>query len=260
MGNLNTTTMKLFPLLIILLSCSNSFRNNNNEVRIKDANYQTTDAIKPIISTIFPDTISPVIFEAAFFHDTKVKQDNLEYSFNILELGKIKIESGKIIACDPIEMNDGVAFTQYFPIGQYNVQLAIAKSSDDERVAFSRIVFSNQEVSKWEFALLPGQKAVSIMDSSAYCYSVDAGTAIFIDELSDRLFCRKGLSEWENVFIKEFEHNNYRGFIYDFDGHSIAIFPTGYGDGCYSTYVGFDNKNKICRLLTDFGLVNWWNL
>ncbi len=34
----------------------------------------------------------------------------------------------------------------------------------------------------------------------------------------------------------------------------LATFTTGYGDGCYATYIGFDKEGHACQLLTDFEL------
>jgi hypothetical protein len=31
------------------------------------------------------------------------------------------------------------------------------------------------------------------------------------------------------------------------------------GDGRYATYVGYDDEGNICRLLSDFALINWWD-
>jgi Protein of unknown function (DUF4241) len=30
------------------------------------------------------------------------------------------------------------------------------------------------------------------------------------------------------------------------------VFPSGYGDGTYPSYIGYDEYGKICRLVTDF--------
>lgn len=38
---------------------------------------------------------------------------------------------------------------------------------------------------------------------------------------------------------------------------NIVAFSTGFGDGRYSTYVGYDKNGEPCRLLTDFRLVDW---
>jgi|RhiMetdeSRZDD1v2_1073273.scaffolds.fasta_scaffold11457_3 uncharacterized protein DUF4241 len=218
------------------------------------------DTSKPIIITSFSGKEYPQIFQAAFHKDTKVKYRDFSYLFYNLDIGKIKIESGKIIACDPIVMHDRTPFTQSFPIGEFPVTLAMAKTNNDERVAFSRILFSANPVEKWEFALHRGQKPIPLKDTSFYCYGVDAGTGIYIDSIANKLFNLKDHGDWENVFIKKAEENGYKGFIHDFEGHNLATFSTGYGDGCYAVYIGFDNNGNVCQLLTDFALVEWWLL
>jgi hypothetical protein len=252
--------MKYLPVLIVLVACGNPFPRIKSDKILFSKSNAPADSSKPVINTLFSSTIDPIIFEAAYFKDTKVKQGNLNFSFYTLEIGKIKIVSGKIIACDPIVMQDGIAFTQNFPTGHFPVQLAMAKLPNDERVAFSRILFSSNAVSKWEFALQPGQRPIPLKDTTIYCYGVDAGSGIFIDESANKIFNKKAESEWENVFVSKFEQYNYRGFIHDFEGYNLAAFSTGYGDGCYSTYIGFDEKGNVCRLLTDFGLIEWWKL
>ncbi|WP_409347192.1 DUF4241 domain-containing protein [Paenibacillus sp. MBLB4367] len=33
----------------------------------------------------------------------------------------------------------------------------------------------------------------------------------------------------------------------------MAVFSSGYGDGLYPTYIGYDKAGRIARLTTDFG-------
>ena len=256
-GNLMRAALSLLSVIIILTCC-----NNDKQPADLLVDYDTTipDTAKPIITTSFKGTTFPSIFEAAFEIGTKVSEGDWTYKLYNYDIGKIKIESGKIIACDPIVMHDAIPFTQTFPIGEFPVNLSIAINGKDERVAFSRIAFSNESVSKWEFALPRGQKPISLYDSTVYCYGVDAGMGVFIDSVSSYYFNLKDQSDWENVFIRKAEKKGNRGFINDFDGHNFAIFSTGYGDGCYATFVGFDAKGQICQILTDFGLVGWWKL
>ncbi len=199
----------------------------------------------------------PFIFETAFVDTAINYQESNEYELKKLDIGMINIESGRIIACDPIVMNNRPAFTHTFPIGEFPVQLAIKKTNNDIRVAFSRILFSYNDVTKWEFALIPGQKKVDILDSVFYCFSVDAGLALFIDEQANIKFNKKGHSKWKKVFVDIAMQRNF-GYIYHFGKHNLAFFPSGYGDGCYATYIGFDENGKICRLLIDFSLIEWW--
>jgi hypothetical protein len=157
-------------------------------------------------------------------------------------------------------MKDATPFTQVFPKGEFPVHLAMAKIYNYERVAFSRIVFSYKPIVKWEFALLAEQQPIPINDSTHYCYSVDAGTGIFIDSLANVLFNKKDISEWKDVFVTKAIKYDPKGFMHEFEGHNLATFTTGMGDGCYSTYIGFDRDGKVCQLLTDFGIVPWWRL
>lgn len=201
----------------------------------------------------------PRIFENAFNDGSIVKSDNQDIIFQKINLGDLKIESGKIVVCDPIVMHNAIAFKKEFPIGNFPVELAIAKMQKDRRVAFSRIVFSKNNVKNWEYALLPEQEYISLKDSTSYGFGVDSGTGLFIDENGKKIFSTKIDFEWENVFVKKMEENNNIGFIHSFEGHNLAAFATGYGDGFYSTFIGFDSTGRICRLLIDFSIIDWWN-
>jgi len=252
-----TTAISLFLIVTILVSCNNN-RQSSNSFLLTDNN--KPDTVKPVVTTSLKGAAYPVVFEAAFYNDTKITQGDISYNFYKLDIDKIKIESGKIIACDPIVMHDVLPFTQIFPTGDFSVHLAMAKTNNDERVAFARLVFSDKNIFKWEFALQKGQEPIPLKDTSFYCYGVDAGTGIFIDSISNSVFNKKDHSVWENVFITKAEKNGYKGYIHDFEGFNLATFSTGYGDGCYATYIGFDKQGNVCQLLTDFGLVRWWKL
>ncbi len=254
---LMNTTISLLSALIILASCVYSPQTPAAEINKDEIE---PDTVKPVITTSFKGIAYPNFFEAAFIPGTTASRGKLVFSFYNYDVGKIKIESGKVIACDPIVMHDAIPFTQAFPKGEYLVQLGMAKVNDYERVALSRIVFSEKPVSKWELALKEGQKPISLKDTSFYCYGVDGGMGIFIDSVSNVTFNQKDPKEWEKTFIKMAEENGNRGHMHHFDEHNLAAFSTGYGDGCYATYIGFDKGGNVCRLLTDFGIIGWWKL
>ncbi len=200
----------------------------------------------------------PAIFETAFFTDA-------------VDIGEISIESGKIVACDPIEMRDAKPFLQTFPVGNFPVQLAIARINGgggglkgDERVAFSRICFSDKPVVRWEFALDSGVRQLPVGGDTLYGYGVDGGLGIFIDAQANDAFSElRKLDDnlWNAVFTGEVgrhDHITWQYALFEFQRHNLACFSTGVGDGFYGTYVGYDKEGRVCRLLTDFGLVRWW--
>jgi hypothetical protein len=247
---------KYFIIFAIPIFTSCNFPGQQNSGSASP-DFNEPDTSKPIISSAYTGQTFPIIFEAAFINGTQVRQGHDSYRFFKYEIGKIKIETGKIIACDPIVMHDASPFTQVFPIGEFPVSLAMAKALNDTRVAFSRITFSDSPITKWEFALRKGQNQISLTDTIIYCYGVDAGTGIFIDSISNKVFNQKNKMVWDYVFTTKAKENEYLGYTYEFDGHNLATFSTGFGDGCYATYIGLDKDGKICKLLTDFQIVAW---
>ncbi|UOQ51812.1 DUF4241 domain-containing protein [Hymenobacter cellulosivorans] len=218
---------------------------------------------KTILLPPYQVTAEPAVFETSFFPNAQVRRDSLTINLTPDFLGNLPVPSGRIIATDPVSMRT-TAFTTKFPRGRFPVELAVAHFNEDERVAFARIVFSAQPVARWEMALLRGQKPLAIHDSAYYGYPVDGGTGLFIDArhmmgLKNYL---NNQGAYEELFIKGFELSpsgqSYRtGFLIAAHSDTLATFSTGWGDGFYATYVGFDAQNHPCRLLTDFQVISW---
>ena len=253
--NLMAYPLTVLTAFVLLASCNSEAFNRLEELKGESLR---SDTSKPIISSSFQSKAYPNYFELAFHESTKSMEEGETFRFYTLNIGKLKVETGKIIACDPIVMHDASPFTQNFPLGEYPVQLAMKrKEGNGERVALSRILFSNEPVVKWEYALLHEQKPMPINDTSIYCYGVDAGTGVFIDSLANTFFKIKDEKDWKDIFITKAEKHDYTGYMHDFEGYNLATFSTGFGDGCYATYIGFDKNGKVCQLLTDFGLTDW---
>ena len=228
------------------------------------------ESVRPKISTVPLDTIKsfpskvdahPVLFENAFIQGSKGKLRDSTVTFYGVTIGKLKVPSGRIVACDPYLIEEyGNPFTQVFPTGEFPIQLSIARMGVEEAIAFVRIHFCDEPVARWEFALLKDQTPIPLDGEKSYGYVVDAGMGSFMDEEA-----KKALEKKDTPFVaelyKELQKND-RGYwkyaIYNFDNHNMVSIPTFMGDGLYSTYIGFDAGGKPCRLLTDFGLFQWW--
>lgn len=194
----------------------------------------------------------PNVFEQAFNKDFLFASPD-SFSFKSYEVGKINIESGKVTACDPVVIQDAGAFAQLFPKGKYPVEAAMTQG----RIAYCRIKFSNEPVKKWYAALMPGQDSIDITSDKIHCFGVDAGQAFFADEKAVRAFDYKNDDVWKDAFIDASEKSHYTAYMYDFGSHNLAVFATGYGDGCYACYIGYDSTGKVCRLLADFQIVQY---
>jgi len=234
------------------------------EIRARQPPQKVPDTIHLAYVHAYRPQALPALFETAFFNLSSYKQDTMTFFFVAVDIGEINCETGRLIACDPIVMRDMRPFVQQFPIGRFPVQLSIANYKGDERVAFSRINFSDEPVVRWEFALDSGKRQCSIFSDTLYSYSVDGGMAIFIDVKANQAFATLERTDnylFEQAFTYEMnkhDHVSWQYGNYHFQEHNVVSFSTGFGDGRYGAYVGYDKDGKICRLLTDFGLFDWW--
>jgi hypothetical protein len=191
-----------------------------------------------------------------------VYEEKTVYNFHCQDIGKLNIVKGQIIACDPFLFNDDKPFNTLFPVGQFPVELAIADISEDQRIGFSRIKFSEKIPIRWELAVTAGQDSSSLPEGEIFGYGVDSGTGCFMDISGSEKFSAyldQKEDNYNNV-IDEME-NTYKDtrswLLWDREGFNVAMFSTGWGDGFYATYIAYDSDNLICRLVTDFGLLDW---
>jgi Protein of unknown function (DUF4241) len=196
-------------------------------------------------------------FEINFsFTDTA----NNRYNFYVANIGQLKIVEGKIIACDPLLYNNDLPFTAIFPVGQFPVQLAVAKINTDERVGFSRIKFSDENPTSWAMAVCDGQRIEDLETDDIFGYGVDAGTGAFMDTSGGKEFMKFLMEQQDNyeIIIEEMQKtykDTWSWVLWDKNNSNVAMFSSGWGDGLYATYIGYDSNNNICRLVTDFGVI-----
>ncbi len=247
--------MRHLLIALLFISCNNLSK--NNKLNAQRNNLTTYDTVAMISYNV---TSKPALFETAFFKGTEVKEDTVSIKFYSISIGKIDVQSGSLIASEPWWMYDKRPFTTKFPVGQFPVQLAIAKINQHRIVAFSRILFSDNPVDHWEFALKEGQKQMSIFGDTIYSYSVDSGIGGFVDESSYNNFqaLEKPLqSQVMDSLSKELDRKqNLYANVSD-RRVNIVAFSSGLGDGRYATYIGFDKSGNPCRLLTDFDVIDW---
>ncbi len=181
---------------------------------------------------------------------------------NAYNIGKMETTTGKIIACDGFITSE-TPFTTTIPIGSYPVLIATAKFGKDERIAFSRLQFSEKPAVWWSMALLPDQDVSTLKPGEIFGYGVDTGTGAFIEEAA--------LHELENEYRKDSEnfgerivqemHKVYRPtrdwVKISTPKGSAVLFSSGFGDGFYASYFGYDAQDKPVTLMTDFNVVDW---
>ena len=205
----------------------------------------------------------PAFLEGAFVSGfTATDSDKDVFNFTTVDIGKLNIKEGKVYACDPISLYIEEPFSTEFPKGQFSVELAIATiNGDDQRVGFARVKFAETTPAKWSLALCEGQNIAELQEDEIFGYGVDSGTGSFMDASGYREYDEFYKEETALDTITEAMEITYKDtrswLLWEQNGNNAALFSTGYGDGLYASYIGHDSEGNICRLVTDFGLLDW---
>lgn len=183
------------------------------------------------------------------------------------DAGRITITTGKIVACDPVITNDMQAFSTDFTKGEFPV--LVHKERESNCIAYVEIQFSEAEIKEWKLATTDDQNISDLKGEEIFGYPVESGMGCFMDletqeclnHLEKTLFHRKGddfMGIYEEFFHQHFFDDN--GAIDQFalmkpteekEG-TIFAFETGYGEGFYASYIGFDKDQKPAKLITEF--------
>ncbi|TDH26985.1 DUF4241 domain-containing protein [Segetibacter sp. 3557_3] len=225
----------------------------------------STEVLDTITTPAPPINTTPALFETAFIKGTTQKGKSATVNLYGITIGNINIVSGQVIACDPLHVDEyGIPFTQTFPTGAYPVQLSIANVGGEETVAFARIKFNDEPVTRWQLALLAGQEPLPVGGEKIHGYGVDAGIGILMDKAAIKAMTQEQLTQIEEGIyadiLKQMDqhyHYDWKYAMHTLGEHKIAAFTTGVGDGRYASYIGFDATGLPCRLVIDFGLFNW---
>jgi len=210
-------------------------------------------AFRPGFTTTIPDHAGPV-------------------SLRVVEAGRLKVTSGRVVAADPFVYNQPIAFTFKVPAGEYIIRLAVALLGEDHfRVALARVDFGDAPAVRWEMALVSGQSERDLKDGEIFGYSVDSGTGAFADADAfvwlDKHYAGATGTAFEALSDKWIAEGEAAGpamgvpnlFLLAADvnpANNIVMYSSGWGDGFYASWVGYDAKGNVMALVTDFAVVN----
>src|SRR4030095_12839293 len=187
---------------------------------------------------------------------------------SIHELGELVLTSGAIVPCDPLMCPDArYHLKQILKPGRYPVIASLAEfsPSGDARFAAVMLKISDATAVRWELALINGGQIA---------YGVDAGTGCFVDRdaaevmanlvsLEVRypakddfeLFCDQVIAEMDRNAFGKYRVAGWAGLkVGDDTEANIICFSSGFGDGGYASFWGYDSEGKLTSLVTDFAL------
>ena len=198
-------------------------------------------------------------YDIAFYKDRTVKTEDGMTFFIVRKIGELAVPTGAVLACEPVVGYDGAAFTTRIPVGIYPVILSVAKFKYDERVAYAKLQISEKPSVRWEMAAVSGQDIDSLAADEVFGYPVDSGTGCFMDAETAGVFADVIDEDYAHLMLGEMDKNytptwSWADFKFNGTSGNLITFSTGFGDGVYASYFGFDKDDKIAALVTDFAL------
>lgn len=195
-------------------------------------------------------------FDRAFAPGFTVRVDDAEVPFEVLDLGLLTLRSGRLVACDPLADLGDEPFDAVLQAGRFPVRLAVIKSPDwGDRTVFARLVLGEGPVAQWEVACFGGQDAADLDEGDVFGYGVDAGTGCFVDADTARALLAD--DEGHQAIVDAWIPEKGEGLIYPYGDGDIAVFHSGFGDGFYGTYLGYDADGALAAVLTNFEVIDW---
>lgn len=197
----------------------------------------------------------------AFAGGTVVTPDEV-VAFTVHRLPDLLLPSGRVVASDPIAASRADAFTIHVNPGWFPVELAIGLfGTSDQRVGFARLRFGDANVHKWRMATTRDEDPSTLGLYGIFGYMVDSGTGCFASPEAWALLQARRMqarNDFEAV-VAELD-KTYRptwawaDFVPEVGRpENLIAFSTGFGDGTYASYVGYDRNGAPVCLLTDFG-------
>lgn len=180
--------------------------------------------------------------------------------------GDLIVTSGAIVACDPkwIEENTIWPFVTRLLPGRYPVILSIAHfRNGDQRVAYAVLRVREQSPVRWVVALFPKEAMRNAEDDNALPgYGVDSGEGCFMDADAARVWAPRinTIADADQVIDDDMDRNGsdtaeWANISLEPDvAANLIAFSTGFGDGVYASYFGYDVDDVIVCLVTDFAL------
>jgi hypothetical protein len=211
-----------------------------------------------------PYTLSEKIVIGAFAAGQLPHSDGF-VKMKVAQIGELVVTSNTVVATDPIVVSMIKPFTQPVPNGRHPVTVAIATIDGYERIAFARVEFSRQAPVTWKMAVMDGQDPASLKPGHFFGYGVDGATGCFMDNVAGTLMGQRYQEEGPyfafgdlivDAMESSYQDSRQWGVVHPIEGRdeNIICFTTGYGDGAYPSFFGFDADGAVAQLVTDFML------
>lgn len=210
---------------------------------------------------------SPVDIEAYF-----TSSEILDQKMEVMAIGNVSLPSGKVIVRDPLvylNADEKPYFTEV-PKGDFPVTIAVVKMEEwGDRYAAVKVEFTKEKPVIYREALIGIEELEGVQKDDIFGFSVDAGLGCitdpevvpYVDKFIEELDVENIYDDYfAELFAKSYQEDprNQRDLgdwinwnIPGTDYH-IPMFASGFGDGLYPVYFGYDAQGKISGVYIHF--------
>ncbi len=208
----------------------------------------------------------------AYFTEKKI--GNMEV--DTIEMGMVHFPTGEILACDPlVELEDARPYLQKVPAGSYPVRICVVPSEKyGDRYACVKVAVSDHKPIRYEMGMVGNEYLEEeIGEDEFFGFGVDAGMGCIADVKTQEAFKKywekrmeedEDIDPYNDLFCDLLEENGKEHPRYQRDGGdwlnwtvpgtdcNLPIFASGWGDGVYPCYFGYDAEGRICGVYIHF--------
>ena len=190
------------------------------------------------------ETSSPTAAVARFASSPEGTPDGGAAALEVKSAGKVMLRDGRLAVSDAF-INDAPVVASDLPQGEFTVELLVAKSRTDSRIAAARVVLGNDSIAAWRrIGVIP----------------IDSGTGAFFDP---RMFSGHGPADVETFngqlleLLKPSNAQPYSSAMMTWRNGTLVAFSTGFGDGTYPVYLGSSSAGRPVGVVVDFEVLPW---
>ena len=208
----------------------------------------------------------------AYFTEKKIGNAQVD----TLDIGTVHFPTGTIPACDPlVELGEALPFIQTVPAGTYPVTICVVPSETyGDRYACVKVAISDNKPVRYEMGMVGAENLDEELQEDEFFGSfVDAGMGCIADLKAQEAFKAyweqremedESIDPYNDLFCDLLEENFQAHPQYQRDGGdwlnwtvpgtdcNIPIFASGWGDGVYPCYFGYDAEGNVCGMYIRF--------
>ena len=204
----------------------------------------------------------------SYFTEKKIGKTEVD----TLDIGNVHFPTGKVFACDPlVELEEALPYIQTVPVGTYPLKICVVPSEKfGDRYACVKVAISKQKPVRYDLGMIGNEDLDEEFEEDEFFgFGVDAGMGCIADIKTQEAFkeyWEKRLEEdedidpYDDLFCDLLEENHKKHPKYQREygdwlnwtipetDCNLPIFASGWGDGAYPCYFGYDENGNVCGI------------